>query len=172
MTAELVDPVPGPCTSSGKVPTTGLDEEQVQQQMTDLAVEFFNAKLARDRDGDGLPDATVNRRDTSNGDQADADGDGTGDACDDTARGTIPPTIVLRGPLTVDATGPAGAIVAYTATATDDIDPDPAVHCTRSSDSRIDPNRSGGASSRPWATPPFCLAATTLGLHAGEPYKL
>jgi hypothetical protein len=58
------------------VPTTGLDEEEVQQQMAACAVEFFNAKLATNRDGDGVPD------NTGNGDQADADGDGTGDACD------------------------------------------------------------------------------------------
>jgi predicted dienelactone hydrolase len=76
VTGELVDPTPGPCTTSGDVPTTGLDEEEVQQQMTACAVEFFNTKLATDRDGDGVPDTT------GNGDQADADGDGTGDTCD------------------------------------------------------------------------------------------
>jgi predicted dienelactone hydrolase len=76
VTGELVEPTPGPCTTSGNVPTTGLDEEAVQQHMTACAVDFFNTKLATDRDGDGVPDATAN------GDQADADGDGAGDACD------------------------------------------------------------------------------------------
>ena len=76
VTGELIDPTPGPCITSGNVPTTGLDEEAVQQHMTACAVEFFNTKLATDRDGDGVPDTT------GNGDQADADGDGTGDACD------------------------------------------------------------------------------------------
>jgi predicted dienelactone hydrolase len=99
VTGELVDPTPGPCTTSGNVPTTGLDEEEVQQQMTDLAVEFFNAKLATDRDGDGVPYATDNCRDTSNADQANADGDATGDACDSHTFGGFlqpvdnPPTI-------------------------------------------------------------------------------
>jgi hypothetical protein len=76
VTGEFVDPTPGPCTTSGDVPATGLDEEEVQQHMTACAVEFFNSKLATDRDGDGVPDTT------GNGDQADADGDGAGDACD------------------------------------------------------------------------------------------
>ena len=76
VTGELVDPTPGPCTTSGDVPTTGLDEEEVQQQMTACAVEFFNTKLATDRDGDGVPNTT------GNSDHADADGDGPGDACD------------------------------------------------------------------------------------------
>jgi predicted dienelactone hydrolase len=99
VTGEFVDPIPGPCPTSGNVPTTGLDEEEVQQQMTDLAVDFFNIKLGTDRDGDGVPYATDNCRDTSNADQADADGDGTGDACDSHTFGGFlrpvenPPTI-------------------------------------------------------------------------------
>jgi hypothetical protein len=99
VTGELVDPTPGPCSTSGNVPNTGLDEEEVQQQMTDLAVKFFNTKLATDRDGDGGTDTTDNCRDTGNADQADADGDGTGDACDSHTFGGFlqpvdnPPTI-------------------------------------------------------------------------------
>ena len=37
--------------------------------------------------------------------------------------------------ITADATGPAGAIVTYTATATDDLDPSPSVVCTPASGS-------------------------------------
>jgi predicted dienelactone hydrolase len=135
VTGESVDPLPGPCATSSNVPTTGLDNDEVTQRMTELAVDFFNSKLARDRDGDGLPDTDDNCRDTANGDQADADGDGTGDVCDDTPRGTTPPTIAVPGHVTADATGPAGATVTYTVTAADDLDPDPTVRCTPSSGS-------------------------------------
>ena len=115
------------------IPCTGLDTDQVKQQMTQLAVDFFGTRL--ERDGDGVPDATDNCPANANADQADADNDGTGDACDATPRGTTPPTILVPGPIAVNATGPAGATVAYTATATDDLDPDPPVHCTPSSGS-------------------------------------
>jgi predicted dienelactone hydrolase len=93
VTGELIDPIPGTCPTSGDVPTTGLDEEAVQQHMTACAVEFFNTKLATDRDGDGVPDTS------GNGEQADADGDGTGDACDNHTFGGFrqpvdnPPTV-------------------------------------------------------------------------------
>ena len=60
--------------------------------MTAKAIEFFTDKLARDRDGDGVPDTADNCRDAANVDQADADGDGTGDVCDDhTFGGFLPP---------------------------------------------------------------------------------
>jgi len=74
-----------------------------------------------DRDGDTVADASDNCPDTANANQADADNDGTGDACDATPRGTTPPVITVA-PVTVDATGPTGALVSYTATATDDLD--------------------------------------------------
>jgi hypothetical protein len=64
-----------------------------------------------------------------NPDQTDTDSDTIGDACDATPRGTVPPTITVTG-LTADATGPNGALVNYTATATDDLDPDPTPVCT------------------------------------------
>ena len=70
-------------------PCTGLDTDQVKQQMTELAVEFFGVRL--ERDGDGVPDAADNCPGTANPDQADADSDGTGDACDATPQGTTPP---------------------------------------------------------------------------------
>ena len=85
----------------------------------------------KDRDGDTVANATDNCPDTANPGQADADDDGTGDACDPTPRGTVTPTIAVTG-LTVDATGPGGALVSYTATATDDLDPDPTPVCTPS----------------------------------------
>lgn len=48
---------------------------------------------------------------------------------------TTPPVLQLPAPITVDATGPAGAVVTYTATATDNADPRLAVVCTPSSGS-------------------------------------
>jgi HYR domain-containing protein/thrombospondin type 3 repeat protein len=125
-------PTVGPASVclSTSIPCTGLDTETVKQQMTELAVDFFGVRL--EQDGDGVPDAADNCPGTANGDQADADGDGTGDACDPTPQGTTPPTLVVPGQITADATGPAGAIVAYTATASDDLDPDPTVLCTPS----------------------------------------
>ena len=94
--------------------------------MTALAVDFFGTRL--ERDGDGVPDAADNCPDRANAGQADTDGDGIGDACD-------PPSIVVPGSITADATGPAGAIVRYTATATDDLDPAPTLTCTPASGS-------------------------------------
>jgi hypothetical protein len=42
---------------------------------------------------------------------------------------TTPPTLTLPANKVVDATGPGGAAVSYTATATDTVDPSPAVTC-------------------------------------------
>jgi Tol biopolymer transport system component len=46
---------------------------------------------------------------------------------------TTPPTLVLPGPITVDATSPAGAVVSFTVSATDSVDPTPTVSCSRAS---------------------------------------
>ena len=98
ITGASVDPG-SPCNETAAVPTTGLDEETVKQQMTAKAIDFFTDKLARDRDGDGIRDTADNCRDAVNADQADGDGDGTGDACDDHTFGGFlqpvdnPPTI-------------------------------------------------------------------------------
>ena len=48
---------------------------------------------------------------------------------------TTAPTLSLPSTLTVNATRPAGAVVQYTVTATDDRDPTPVVSCTPSPDS-------------------------------------
>jgi HYR domain-containing protein/beta-propeller repeat-containing protein len=40
-----------------------------------------------------------------------------------------PPQLVLPGPITAEATGPNGATVTYSVTATDDFDPNPSVSC-------------------------------------------
>ena len=126
-------PTVGPICESASIPCTGLNTDQVKLQMTELAVDFFGVRL--ERDGDGVPDAADNCPGTTNADQADADGDGAGDACDPTPQGITPPTIVVPGPISVDATGPAGATVDYTVTATDDLDPDPTLVCTPSAGS-------------------------------------
>jgi hypothetical protein len=47
VTGELVDPIPGPCVTSGNVPTTGLDTDEVKQGVTELAVTFFGTMLKR-----------------------------------------------------------------------------------------------------------------------------
>jgi hypothetical protein len=46
-----------------------------------------------------------------------------------TVSDTTPPVVKVPGPITTNATGPAGATVVYTATATDDLDPHPSLVC-------------------------------------------
>ena len=76
-----------------------------------------------DRDGDAIANATDNCPDAANPGQADADSDGLGDAVRHHAARLEPAGDHRRaGFLTVDATRPAGALVPYTATATDDLD--------------------------------------------------
>src|SRR3954453_8965184 len=82
-----------------------------------------------DQDADTYLDQVDNCPGNGNPNQADADGDGVGDACDATPRGTVAPVITVA-PVTVDATGPAGALVLYSATATDDLDGARPVICT------------------------------------------
>lgn len=134
-----IAPLPGQATACvpefPTPPCTGLGTEAVKDQMRDLAVEFFNTRLAVDRDGDGVPDATDNCPTAANGDQADTDTDGKGDACDPTPYGTTPPELTVPADFAADATGPAGATVTFDATATDDLDPNPTVSCTPASGS-------------------------------------
>jgi predicted dienelactone hydrolase len=109
-------------------PCTGRDTDNVRAEIIARAVAFFGTRL--ERDGDGIADAADNCPGTANPDQADADADGTGDACDQTPQGTIAPELHVPAGIVTDATGPAGATVTYTATATDDLDPNPSVVCT------------------------------------------
>jgi hypothetical protein len=88
-----------------------------------------------DRDADTYLDEADNCKDVAN-DQQDADGDRQGDRCDATPRGTTPPVIAAPS-FSVDATGPAGALVSYTATATDDLDPAPPVTCAPAAGTRF-----------------------------------
>jgi predicted dienelactone hydrolase len=132
-TCGVIPPTSGPSTSTcvtviTTVPCAGLDTDQVKEQMTEMAVEFFGRRL--ERDGDGVPDAADNCPATANPDQADADSDGTGDACDAAPYGTTPPELTAPADITADATGPGGATVTFDATATDDLDPAPILVCT------------------------------------------
>jgi hypothetical protein len=101
-----------------------------------ILVGAWSSVLGDETDGDSIRNLADNCPGTANPAQTDADDDGIGDVCDPTPRGTIPPTIVVTG-LTVNATGPGGALVNYTATATDDLDPDPTPVCTPSAGSRF-----------------------------------
>ena len=73
-----------------------------------------------DKDGDTCLDEVDRAPDVP--DAADTDADRILDACDKTPHGTTPPTITVPAHMTVDATGPGGALVPYTVTAADDID--------------------------------------------------
>jgi predicted dienelactone hydrolase len=100
ITPATVDPG-SPCNETAVVPTAHPDgdEETVKQLMTATAIKFFTDKLARDRDGDGVPDTADNCRYAANLDQQDADGDGRGDVCDSHSFGGFrapidnPPTV-------------------------------------------------------------------------------
>jgi hypothetical protein len=89
-----------------------------------------------DTDADTYLDQADNCPRTSSASQDDADRDGRGDPCDTTPRGEIPPVITVA-PLTVDATGPSGALVSYTPTATDDLDGARPVSCSPAGGSRF-----------------------------------
>ncbi len=46
-----------------------------------------------------------------------------------TVKDSTPPTLTVPGDMTSEATGPGGAVVTYTATASDNVDPNPTVSC-------------------------------------------
>jgi hypothetical protein len=94
-----------------------------------LVVNAWRSVLG-DSDADTLLDDIDKCPLLASADQSDTDTDGTGDACDPTPQGTTPPTIIIPEHITVAATGPAGAAVTYTVTATDDILPAPDLVCT------------------------------------------
>ncbi len=100
-------------------------------------VAAWSSVLGDDTDGDAVRNPQDNCPARANAAQTDTDTDGLGDACDTTPQGTTPPTIVVPAPMTVNATGPAGATVAYTATATDDIDTTATVDCAPPPGSRF-----------------------------------
>jgi hypothetical protein len=50
---------------------------------------------------------------------------------------TTPPVIIVPGPITANATSPSGAVVTYSVTASDDVDPNPTVVCTPQSGSQF-----------------------------------
>lgn len=88
-----------------------------------------------DTDGDGVCDEDDNCPDDANADQSDVDDDGIGDACDDDNEDIVPPDLTLPVDMTVEASGPSGAIATITATATDNVDPSPVVVCSPASGS-------------------------------------
>ena len=88
-----------------------------------------------DSDADTLLDDVDSCPLLATGDHADPDLDGAGNACDPTPYGTTPPTLTVPGHMTVNATGPTGATVPYTVTATDDLVPAPSPACTPSAGS-------------------------------------
>ena len=101
-TCGVIPPTSGPSTSTcvttiTTLPCTGLDTTRSAADDRDGRGVL---RPKAERDGDGVPDAADNCPGTANPDQADADSDGTGDACDATPHGTTPPT------LTVPATSP------------------------------------------------------------------
>lgn len=65
----------------------------------------------------------------------------------------VPPVLSVPAPITVAATGPAGATVVFTASATDNLDPAPAVTCDHSS----------GSVFLPGTTTVRCTAADAAG---------
>lgn len=70
---------------------TGIVEESFAAHLSGLGVSALVPDLDRslDHDGDGLPNALDNCRRIPNPDQADSDGDGAGDACDDVLPRTL-----------------------------------------------------------------------------------
>ena len=74
---------PGEYTVAPYADDYEFDPPETQVSVADSDVEIQNfAAVFLDADGDGVPSASDNCPDTPNADQADADGDGFGDACD------------------------------------------------------------------------------------------
>jgi len=103
--------------------TTGFDNEPTD-------VEVLNAAQSFDFDGDGITNFPDNCPTVANPNQADADGNGIGDACEAAPPAdTTPPVLSLPPGITTEATGPGGAVVNFAATATDNVDGSLPVAC-------------------------------------------
>jgi hypothetical protein len=115
-----------------------------------ILVNAWSSVLGDDTDEDGVLNPSDNCPGQANGQQANADGDEYGDACDSTPYGTTPPTLTVPAPFTVDATGPGGATVSYAVTVTDDVPPAPPALCS------------------PAAGSQFAIGVTTVGCSATD----
>ncbi len=89
-----------------------------------------------DFDGDGITNFPDNCSAVANPGQQDADGDGTGDACESGPPADVtPPVLALPANIAAAATSVAGAAVSFTASATDLVDGARAVSCVPASGS-------------------------------------
>ncbi len=107
------------CPNATNPDQSDVEEDGEGGDRCDTAINY------EDTDGDGIPDVTDNCPDQANFDQKDSDGDGVGDACNPQATFNVsvitnaPPVLQLPTDMIKEATGPKGAVVEYTATATD-----------------------------------------------------
>ncbi|MBT2514694.1 HYR domain-containing protein [Arthrobacter sp. ISL-30] len=95
----------------------------------------------------------------------DATGNQAGGSFTVTVVDTTAPTLTLPGPVSADATGPGGAVVSYTATATDTVDPNPTVVCSPASRA---PSRRGPP---PWTAPPPTVPAIRPSAASPSPFS-
>ncbi|MCL4523785.1 MAG: HYR domain-containing protein [Acidobacteria bacterium] len=82
-----------------------------------------------DFDGDGIANYPDNCPGVANPNQADTDGNGVGDACEPVPSDTTPPVLSLPANIITQATSSSGAVVNFTATATDAVDGNVPVSC-------------------------------------------